>query len=478
LLGFELASAYDGGVLTSSATAREFDVIIIGTGSGNSVPTPELDGLRVAIIEKDVFGGTCLNRGCIPTKMFVYVADVVLAARRAGKLGVDMEVSKVRWKDIVDRVFGRIDPIPPAGLRYRQSLSNTTVFSGVARFVDTRVVEVTDGDGAVSRLTAPQIVVATGASPAIPDLPGLESVGYHTSDTIMRLTDLPERVVIVGGGFIAAEMAHVFGALGSTVSIVTRGPSLLSREDESVSERFTRLATEQYDCHLSSTITAIHQDGTGDIVVELLDAQGGATLRSDVLLIATGRAPSGKELDVGAAGLLLDQHGYLVTDEFMQTNVPGIWALGDVTSPHQLKHTANAEARVVAHNIVHPESPRAVDLWPTPHAVFASAQIASVGATEAELRATGQPYMVAQQGYGDVAYGWAMEDTDHFCKLLADPDTRLLLGAHLIGPQSSILIQQLIQGMKFGQTVDDMARGLLYIHPALTEVVENALLQF
>lgn len=440
--------------------------------------TPDFDGLRVAIVEKDVFGGTCLNRGCIPTKMLVYVADVVLAAKRATKLGVDIEINKVRWNEIVDRVFGRIDPIPPAGQQYRESQSNTTVFSGVARFVDTRVVEVTKTDGSIALLTAPQIVIATGAAPAVPDLPGLANVSYHTSDTIMRLTDLPERIVIVGGGFIAAEMAHVFGALGARVSIVTRGPLLLSREDESVSEKFTRLAAEQYDCHLSSTITSISQDIGGELVVELEDETGAVCLRSDVLLVATGRVPSARALNVSAAGVLVDHDGYVVTDEFMQTSVPGIWALGDVTNAHQLKHTANAEARVVAHNVANPESPRRVDLWPIPHAVFASAQVASVGATEAALRATGQPYLVAQQNFGDVAYGWAMEDTDHFCKLLADPDTRLLLGAHLIGPQSSILIQQLIQGMKFGQTVDDMARGLLYIHPALTEVVENALLQF
>jgi len=201
-------------------------------------------------------------------------------------------------------------------------------------------------------------------------------------------------------------------------------------------------------------------------------------ITGDALLVAAGRTPTSAALDPDAAGIAVDSDGYVVTDEYMRTNVEGIWALGDITNHNQLKHTANAEARAVAHNIIHPTSLRTADLWPIPHAVFADPQVASVGFTEQMLRDTGRPHVTAVHDYADVAYGWAMEDTQHFCKLIACPESRLLLGAHIIGPQSSILIQQLIQGMKFGQTVEEMARGQLYIHPSLTEVVENALLKF
>lgn len=448
-----------------------FDVIIIGAGSGNSVLTPDFDNLRVAIIEKDIFGGTCLNRGCIPTKMFVYAADVAANVAHAGRYGVDATLDGVRWHDIVQRIFGRIDPIPPSGKAYRESLPNVSVFTGEARFVAPLTMEVNG-----QRLTAPHIVVAAGARPTIPAIPGLDCVEYHTSDTIMRVPKLPSRLIIMGAGYIATEMAHVFGSLGSQVTLINRSGRFLAREDQAVSDRFTEIYQQRFDTRLDAHDLAVHQNSDG-ITVSLVRNGVHEQVTGDTLLIAVGRIPNGDTLGLDLAGVAVDAAGFIITDEFMRTNVPGIWALGDVTNAHQLKHVANAETRAVAHNIIHPDSMRTADLWPIPHAVFADPQVASVGSTEQELRATGVDYITATQNYSDVAYGWAMEDTDHFCKVIADPHTRLLLGAHIIGPHSSILIQQLIQGMKFGQTVDDIARGQIYIHPALTELVENALLK-
>ena len=451
--------------------ATEFDVIIIGAGSGNSLLTPEWDDLRVAIVEKDLFGGTCMNRGCIPTKMFVYAADVASHVAHASKFGIDASINAVRWPDIVNRVFGRIDGVAPAGKAYRESLDNVRVFTGEASFVEPKVV-VVNGE----RLTAPDIVLAAGARPTIPHIDGLDKIDYHTSDTIMRVEQLPEHLIILGGGYIATEMAHVFGSLGSRITMVVRGTGLLTREDEAVSERFTEIYQERHDVHVYTHVEHIHQHGN-EINVRVKTDGHAHHIIGDALLVATGRTPNGDSLNLAAAGVEVDSAGFIVTDEYLRTNMPGVWALGDVTNPNQLKHVANAETRAVAHNIVHPVHLRTADLWPIPHAVFADPQVASVGETEQSLRAAGVPYICSVQRYGDVAYGWAMEDTEHFCKLLADPDTRLLLGAHIIGPQSSVLIQQLIQGMKFGQTVDQLARGQIYIHPSLSEVVENALLQ-
>ena len=464
------------GMADTNIHVEEFDVVIIGTGSGNSILTHEYDSLKVAIIERDVFGGTCLNRGCIPTKMFVYAADVAQQITHASTYGIDASIDKVRWPDIVDRVFGRIDPIPPGGLAYRQSAKNTTVLLGEATFVAPKVLEVAMHDGTTRRVTGTHIVIAAGARPFIPDVVGLDEVDYHTSDTIMRLRLVPERLIVLGGGYIATEMAHVFGSLGSDVVMINRSARLLAREDESVSERFTEIYTQRFECHMIARIDHIaYNEGRYTVTIhcdgEMMDITG------DALLVAAGRIPNSDTLDPAACGLHVDMDGYIVVDEQQRTNVAGVWALGDISNPNQLKHVANEEARIVAHNVVHPDELRTTDLWPVPHAVFAGPQVASVGFTEQELRHTGIHHVTAIQNYGDVAYGWAMEDTDHFCKLIADPQTRLLLGAHIIGPQSSILIQQLIQGMKFGQTVDEMARGQLWIHPSLTEVVENALLK-
>ncbi len=195
-----------------------------------------------------------------------------------------------------------------------------------------------------------------------------------------------------------------------------------------------------------------------------------------MLLLAVGRTPNTDRLDVTAGGLALDEHGHVVTDDSYAATVPGVWALGDATNHFQLKHMANAEARIVRYNLVHPNRPKRTPFHVVPSAVFADPQVAAVGATERRLRAGGRRYLAATSRYAAAAYGWALEDTSSFVKVLADPDTRRLLGAHIIGPQASTVIQPLLQAMCLGNTVDQLATGVLYIHPALSEVVEQALL--
>lgn len=456
---------------------HEFDVIVIGAGSGNTILTPDFDDQRVAIVERGAFGGTCLNRGCIPTKMFAYTADTAQIVRQAHRLGIEATLHGARWGDVVERVFRRIDPIALSGQKFRESQDASTVFVGEGTFVGERMVVVHREDSEPQYLTAPTVVLAAGSSPAVPNIAGLDRVDYLTSDTVMRIPSPPRRLLILGGGFVAAEMAHVFDALGSQVTLIEAMDRLLTHEDESVSELFTRISAERYDCHLSADVRKVTQEPDGEVVVELVAGGVAKTVRGDALLVATGRVPNSGAMGLNATGVDVDERGYVITDDYMRTTQPGIWALGDITNPLLLKHTANAEARVVAHNITHPDDLRTVDLWPVPHAIFGAPQVAAVGATEQELRRQGVEYVVATQRYGDVAYGWAMEDSQHFCKVIADSSTRQLLGAHIIGPYSSMLIQQLVLGMKFKLTVDQMARDVLYVHPALTEVVENALLR-
>ena len=454
--------------------AESFDLIIIGTGSGNSILGPEFDNWRVAIVERDVFGGTCLNKGCIPTKMYVYVADVVEHIRHAPALGVDAEIRSTRWRDVRDRVFGRIDPIAAGGEDYRTNrCPNVTVFRGSARFEDQHTVRITggsNGDDAV--ITARHIVIAAGARPVIPDIEGLDRVGYHTSDDIMRVDRVPDRLGIIGGGFIACEMAHVFHAFGSSITLINRGSELLRNEDHDVRSRFLELARRQYDVRTDASVVRAERSSSGTV----LTLDDGTTVEVDAVLVAAGRTPNTDELGLAAVGYRLHDDGRLVVDEFQATGVDGVYALGDICSPFQLKHVANHESRVVAHNLIHPDRPRASDHRAVPHAVFGSPQIASVGLTEEAARAAGHDVIVKVQQYGDTAYGWAMEDTTSICKVVADRTTRRLLGAHIMGPYSSMLLQQLVQGIAFDQTVDDMARGQYYAHPALSEVVENALL--
>jgi mycothione reductase len=451
------------------ARVADFDLAIIGTGSGNSLVTPDFDDKRVAIIESGTFGGTCLNVGCIPTKMYVYAAEVAATVRHSARYGVDAHLDGVRWTDIRDRIFGRIDPISAGGLQYRSNGPNTTTFLGEASFTGPRTLWVSTGE----QLSADQIVIAAGGRPMIPELVSQSGVDFHTSDTIMRIDELPERLVILGGGYIGAEFAHVFSALGSRVSVAARSNKLLRHLDSEIADRFTELAAAQWDVHLGAQLCKV-SGGRGEV---RLDFRDGTFVEGDALLVATGRIANTDRLGLPAAGIQTLTDGRVAVDRHGRTNVEGVWAIGDVSSEFQLKHVANHEARVVAHNLVHSQDLREFDHRFVPSAVFTSPQVASVGRTEEEVRSSGRNYVTATQSYGGTAYGWAMEDHTGICKLIADPATGLLLGAHLLGYQASNLIQPLIQAMSFGQRVPDLARGQYWIHPALVEVVENALLK-
>ncbi|MFD6058055.1 mycothione reductase [Rhodococcus wratislaviensis] len=451
-----------------------FDLAIIGSGSGNSLPDDRFADKTVAILEEGTFGGTCLNVGCIPTKMFVYAAEVARTVGNSAKYGVDAQLEGVRWPDIVKRVFGRIDPISSGGERYRAEDSpNTTLFRGHATFVGPRTLDT--GTGEV--VTADQVVIAAGSRPIIPGVVRESGVRYYTNDDIMRLPELPERMVIIGAGFIAAEFAHVFSALGTRVSVIARSSHLLRHLDEDVSRRFTDLAQKKWDVHRGSAVAAVRGDGSG-VAVELED---GTVVSGDVLLVATGRQSNGDAIGAAAGGIDLDDEGRVVVDDYQRTSAEGVFALGDVSSPYQLKHVANHEARVVQHNLLQDawkdtSGLRASDHRFVPAAVFTDPQIAHVGLTEAEAREAGWDITVKVQAYGDVAYGWAMEDDEGLCKVVAERGTGRLLGAHVIGAQAPTVIQPLIQAMSFGLTAQQMARGQYWIHPALPEVVENALL--
>ena len=451
---------------------RHFDLVIIGTGSGNSIPTDAMAGWQIAILEKGTFGGTCLNVGCIPTKMFVHTADQAAAPANAKKLGVDATLDAVHWPEIRDRIFNRIDPIAEGGRNWRANENaNVTVYEGTAHFIDANTIDTGTGE----TITADRVVIAAGSRPTIPDIADLDTTGFHTSDTIMRLDELPESLVIVGSGFIASEFAHVFSSFGVEVTLIARSNLLLRHEDLEIATRFTDIAKQKWNVLLNRKTTRAEKTPTG-VKLHLEGPNGEETVEAQQLLIATGRQPNSDLLQVQNAGLDTHADGRVKVDEYQKTSQPHIYALGDISSDYQLKHVANHEAKVVRHNLQHPDDQIKSDHRFVPAAVFSSPQIASVGLTEEQAKEKGIRYVTASQAYASIAYGWAMEDTTGFAKLIADPATGQLLGAHIIGPQASTVIQPLIQAMSFGLDAKSMAQGQYWIHPAMPELVENALL--
>ena len=455
---------------------QHFDIAVIGSGSGNSIINERFSHLDVALIEDNpVFGGTCLNRGCIPTKMFVVAAESAMAPRQAARLGVDLDFKGADWPAIRDRVFGRIDPISAAGREWRRNGPGVTLFEGHASFVDAHTLLVGD-----VQISADQIVIATGSRPRPLSIEVPEELRsrFYTSDDVMRIAELPRRLIVLGGGFVACEFAQIFAGLGSQVTQINRSEVLLRGEDHEVSEAFKEEQAKLVNLILNQKISAAETGPDGEVLVITTDRNGVEyEYLADAVLVATGRVRNSDSLNLAAAGVEVGPGGQIRVDKYQRTSQPGIWALGDVSSNYLLKHVANAEARTVAANLLAGDGDLvATDHRYVPHAVFTDPQIASVGATEQQLREWGTPYVVARQRYADVAYGWALEDEGHFVKLLADPRTWHLLGAHIIGPQAATLIQPMIQAMSLGNTVQELARGQYWIHPALPEVLENALL--
>lgn len=455
-------------------TPQHYDLIIIGTGSGNSIPGPEFDDKSIAIVEKGVFGGTCLNVGCIPTKMYVYAADIAKEIGDAAKFGIDATYHGVDWSSIVKRVFARrIDPIAQGGEAYRRGpeTPNIDVYDMHAKFVGDKTIS-TGQSGEEKIITGDQIVIATGSRPFIPSDIKNSGARYYTNEDIMRLPDLPGSLVIVGGGFIALEFAHVFASLGTKVTIINRSEVVLRDADADISARITELSRDRFDIRMSTLVTDVSDNADGTVTMTL---NTGENIVADALLVATGRTPNGDQMDLAKGGI--DMIGRSIqVDEYGRTTSPGVWALGDVSSPYKLKHVANAEMRAVRHNLLHPDSLQVMPHKYVPAAVFTNPQIAQVGLTESEAREAGYNLSIKIQNYGDVAYGWAMEDSTGFVKLIADKDSGRLLGAHLIGSQASTLIQQLITVMTFDLDLREVATQQYWIHPALPEVIENALL--
>ena len=378
---------------------EHFDIAIIGTGSGNSILDDRYADKRVAICEQGTFGGTCLNVGCIPTKMFVYAAEVAQTIRDAARFGVDATLDGVRWSDIVSRVFGRIDPIAMGGENYRRSSPNVTVFDTHTRFgrpqPDGRYTLRTEGG---DEFTADQVVIAAGSRATVPDAIRDCGVDYYTSDTIMRIGELPKHLVIVGGGFVAAEFAHTFSALGTRV--IAGHP----RRNDCCGTATTPSASGSPTSRRRSgrsTTTATWSARARTATASRLTLDNGATVQGDTVLVATGRIPNGDLLDAELAGVEV-RDGSVVVDEYQRTTARGIFALGDVSSDYQLKHVANHESRAVRENLLldwdDTDSLKQSDHRYVPSAVFTDPQIAMVGLTENQARAKG--YNVIVEGAG------------------------------------------------------------------------------
>ena len=447
---------------------RTFDLIVIGGGSGLSVSSAAAaKGMKVAVVEEGPLGGTCLNRGCIPSKMLIHAADVAETISTSGKFGIAAKYQKIDFPRLVRHVSSVIDADARMIEKGNRSNKNITLFRGTGRFIARKTLQV--GNQAI---TAEKIVIAAGTRPLVPPIPGLDKVKYLTSTEALRLSRQPKSIIMIGGGYISCELAHFFGALGTKVTIIEFMDRLVGNEDAEVAAAFTREFSKRYTVLLGFKAVQAAKKGKG---IEVTAQKGNVQkkLSAEELLVAVGRIPNTDILDVGKTGVKMTPKGYVQVDEHLQTSVPGIWALGDIAGNYFFKHSANLEAQYVWWNLSGHAA--AVDYTAMPHAIFSSPQIAGVGYTEQELQQKGIAYRKAIGYYKDVAMGLAFRDTTSFVKALASPDGRIL-GCHIMGPEASTLIHEVVVAMKNGGNVKDIT-GAVHVHPALPEIVQRTFLK-
>ncbi|WP_121823171.1 dihydrolipoyl dehydrogenase [Halostella salina] len=458
----------------------EVDFLVIGSGSGLDVANAAANrGQSVAVVEKGPLGGTCLNRGCIPSKLLLYHADVLETVERAGEFHIDADVADVDFAEIVREVNEEVNADSESIREGLQSSPRHDLYEGEGRFVDDRTVEVVSGDDEGARIRAETVLIAAGTRPAVPDIDGIERTEYLTSTEALQLETPPDHLVIVGGGYIAAELGHFFGTFGSDVTIIGRRPNLLPNADEAVAEAFTDRYADRFTVHTGHAATAVSEtDGTVTVEAQPYEygpdggvsEEGAVSVTGDELLVAAGRTPNTDLLDLDATGVETDDSGFVETDEYLRTTADGVWALGDIVGEYLLKHSANHEAQAVARNLFGDDL-QPVDYSAMPFAVFASPEVAGVGAREEDLRESDREYATRTYRYDETARGSAMK-ADGFFKAIIDLDGEIL-GCHIIGPEASNLIQEVVVAMKAGSgTVQDI-RESVHIHPALSEVVQR-----
>jgi len=450
---------------------KEYDIVIIGSGAGANLIEDALSHNKtVALVDKGPSGGTCLNTGCIPTKMLIVPADRVMEVREAKKLGISAEVGAVDFPAIMERMRTHVGKSRDQIKTALESAEDLDYYGGEAQFTGERTLEVNG-----KALKGKTVFIAAGARPLVPAMKGIESVEYLTNESALRLRTLPESMIIIGGGYIAVEFAHFFEAMGTRVTIVQRNRHLVPDEEPELSELLRSSLSRRMQVHVDTEAVEVKQ--TGPVVTVTARERGSGKLReftSSHLLVAAGRKPNTDNLMVANAGIRTNEKGYIIVDEFYETSQKGIWAFGDIIGKKMFRHTANAESELVFHNAVHGKKSR-MNYLTVPHAVFSWPEIASVGLGEAEaVKLIGkQDVLVGKALYTDVARGEAMREEEGFAKAVVHRKTGKVLGYHIIGPQASILIQEVVNAMAADGNIWSVAKGM-HIHPALPELVLKA----
>ena len=450
--------------------AASYDAIVIGTGQSGPYVTSRLAtaGMKVAVIERKVFGGTCVNTGCIPTKTMVASAYAARVAARAAEYGVEVGPVRVDMK----RVKARKDEVSKqsrVGLEdWLEHMENCTVYRGHARFESTHEVSV-----GAERLRAEKIFINVGGRALVPDMPGIGEIDFLTNSSMMSVDFLPKHLIVIGGSYIGLEFGQMFRRFGSEVTIVEMGPRLIGREDEDVSTA-VREIVEHEGVQVRLNAKCISFAKRGDEIAANVDCTDGAPkVRGTHVLLAVGRRPNTDDLGLDRAGIAVDERGYIVVDDELRTSVPGIWALGDCNGKGAFTHTSYNDAEIVIANLLENDRRRVSDRI-TAYALYVDPPLGRAGMTEAEIRKSGRKALVAKRPMTRVGRAVEKGETQGFMKIAVDAESGAILGAAILGTGGDEVIHSILDVM-YAKAPWTVIRRAMHIHPTVSELVPTML---
>jgi len=445
---------------------QTYDAIVVGAGQAGPSQAVRLAsaGWKVALVERKLFGGTCVNTGCTPTKAMVASAHAAHLARRgrdfgidAGAVAVDMGAVKARKDGIVLKSRSGVE-------KRLRGTANCTVLTGTAVFESFHVLRVDD-----DLIEAQHIFLNVGARPLVPDMPGVDSVPFLTSTTILDLEAVPSHLLVVGGGYVGLEFAHMFRRFGAEVTVIDKNSRLAAHEDADASGVIQEIfAAEGIQIRTNANCIHLEHSETG-VAVGLECDEGAPRVPGSHVLLAVGRVPNTDDLNLGAAGVAMDRGGYIRVDDQLQSNVPGVFALGDCNGRGAFTHTSYNDYEIVADNLLQGASRRVSDRIPA-HALYIDPPLAQVGMTEAEVRKTGKPVLMGMRQMTRVSRAIEKGETFGFMKIFVDEESRHILGATVFGTGGDEAIHCILTAMYARQPVSQLAHSV-HIHPTVAELI-------
>jgi len=449
---------------------KSYDVIVIGSGAGAIISDEAAaQGLKVALIDKGpLVGGTCLNWGCIPSKMLIYTADRIVEIEEAKKLGIEAEIKNIDFHYIMERMRkSRQESQVHIREGIKQS-KNLDFYEGEGYFVGDRLLEVSG-----EKLKGGRVFIASGSRPFIPPIKGSENVDYLTNESVLELKERPDSLIIIGGGYIAVEFGHFFAAMGTEVTILEMADRLVLSEEPEISDLLKSELSKRMGVYTNALAEEVKESENG-IVVVTKDINTGKIreFAAKSILIAVGRRSNADILKVENTGVETDKKGFIMVNEYLETNRKNIFAIGDANGQQMFRHMANREAEIVARNAFYGMKIK-VDYSAVPNAVYSHPQVASVGLTESKARED-YDILVGRMNYFNIAKGEAMMEKEGFARAIVDKGSRKILGFHIIGPYAPELIQEVVNAMTSGGGMEELDQGI-HIHPALSELVQYTL---